>query len=61
MFEPKRRGLSGEHIQLCAEGARFKPNLSGKWTEMQYAMLEQSFIGLLFMYYKKEEVISYVQ
>jgi len=29
-----RGGLSGEHIQLCAEGARRKPNLSGKWTEM---------------------------
>ena len=28
-------GLSGEHIQLCAEGARRKPNLSGEWTEMQ--------------------------
>jgi hypothetical protein len=27
-------GLSGEHIQLCAEGARRKPNLSGKRTEM---------------------------
>ena len=30
---PKSRGLSGEHIQLCAEGARLKPNLSGKRTE----------------------------
>ena len=29
------RGLSGEHIQLCAEGARRPPNLSGKRTEMQ--------------------------
>ena len=28
------RGLSGEHIQLCAEGARQSPNLSGKRTEM---------------------------
>ena len=30
------RGLSGEHIQLCAEGARQTqglPNLSGKRTE----------------------------
>ena len=27
-------GLSGEHIQLCAEGARRKPNLSGKRTEI---------------------------
>ena len=26
-------GLSGEHIELCAEGARRKPNLSGKRTE----------------------------
>ena len=31
--EPKSGGLSGEHIQLCAEGARCEPNLSGKWTE----------------------------
>ena len=29
----KSGGLSGEHIQLCAEGARRKPNLSGKRTE----------------------------
>jgi len=31
-------GLSGEHIQLCAEGARWylPPNLSGKRTEMRY-------------------------
>ena len=30
-------GLSGEHIQLCAEGARWLrlPNLSGKRTEMR--------------------------
>ena len=28
------RGLSGEHIKLCAEGARLMPKLSGKWTEM---------------------------
>jgi hypothetical protein len=31
----KSGGLSGEHIELCAEGARRKPNLSGKWTETQ--------------------------
>ena len=31
---PKSRGLSGEHIQLCAEGARRTPNLSGKRTEI---------------------------
>ena len=33
MVRPDRRGLSGEHIELCAEGARCKPNLSGKRTE----------------------------
>ena len=32
--KPDRGGLSGEHIQLCAEGARREPNLSGKWTEI---------------------------
>ena len=32
-------GLSGEHIQLCAEGARRKPNLSGKRTEIQGQIL----------------------
>ena len=35
-YEPESGGLSGEHIQLCAEGARRKPNLSGKWTEMLF-------------------------
>ena len=35
-YEPGSGGLSGEHIQLCAEGARRKPNLSGKWTEMLF-------------------------
>ena len=39
------RGLSGEHIQLCAEGARRPPNLSGKRTEMQ------SMTGLLAAFY----------
>ena len=29
------RGLSGEHIKLCAEGARRQLKLSGKWTEMR--------------------------
>ena len=31
--QQKSGGLSGEHIELCAEGARQKPNLSGKRTE----------------------------
>ena len=32
-------GLSGEHIELCAEGARLeKPNLSGKRTEINKAL-----------------------
>ena len=35
MKKPGSRGLSGEHIELCAEGARQKPNLSGKRTETQ--------------------------
>ena len=33
MIKTGSGGLSGEHIQLCAEGARRKPNLSGKRTE----------------------------
>ena len=45
-------GLSGEHIQLCAEGARHKSNLSGERTEIGIHTLavcryEQSFCGLL--------------
>ena len=36
--QTESRGLSGEHIQLCAEGARQMPNLSGKRTEMLYDM-----------------------
>ena len=43
--KPKGRGLSGEHIKLCAEGARCKPNLSGKRTENDVEVtmtLEQS-------------------
>ena len=34
MARPISGGLSGEHIELCAEGARRKPNLSGERTEM---------------------------
>jgi len=51
MKKPDSRGLSGEHIQLCAEGARRKPNLSGKRTETQdaYICAEQSLCGLLFV------------
>lgn len=40
---PSGGGLSREHIELCAEGARHMPNLSGKWTEMLIYKL-QSFI-----------------
>jgi hypothetical protein len=29
----EKAGISGELIELGAEGARRKPNLSGKWTE----------------------------
>ena len=36
MERPECGGLSGEHIELCAEGARRKPNLSGKWTECTF-------------------------
>ena len=45
MKKPVGGGLSGEHIQLCAEGARPKRlNLSGKRTETQdaYIFAEQS-------------------
>ncbi len=47
------RGLSGEHIELCAEGARREPNLSGKGTETQtmlerFAAFWQSSTGLPF-------------
>ena len=38
VVRPKSRGLSGEHIQLCAEGARRWPNLSGKRTEINEAI-----------------------
>ena len=31
--QQKSGGLSGEHIKLCAEGARRKLNLSGERTE----------------------------
>ena len=37
-------GLSGEHIKLCAEGARRKPNLSGERTEMQ---VSTTFVALV--------------
>ena len=53
-------GLSGEHIQLCAEGARRKPNLSGKRTEMHicYAFNRQSlWIGcFLFIIFRKKDI-----
>jgi len=54
MCGPKSGGLSGEHIQLCAEGARRKPNLSGKWTEMLNSMtmyiIPDSPAGLSFLF-----------
>ena len=43
MKKPVGGGLSGEHIQLCAEGARrIQPNLSGKWTETQMLRFSRS-------------------
>ena len=54
MLKPECRGLSGEHIQLCAEGARPKRlNLSGKRTETQdgYIFAEQSLCGLLVCFF----------
>ena len=50
----KGRGLSGEHIQLCAEGARRMPNLSGKRTEKQIDYLLrrlQSLFRAAFLFY----------
>ena len=48
MKKPERGGLSGEHIQLCAEGARLRPNLSGKWTEDAYISLFAPFVQSFF-------------
>jgi len=64
MKKPDCGGLSGEHIQLCAEGARQRPNLSGKRTETQdaYNCAEQSLCGLLFVLFENlKEVIDYVR
>ena len=59
------RGFSGEHIQLCAEGARRKPNLSGKWTEyahvVRHVYLCSPVLGLLFCWNKKKEGINNVR
>ena len=43
-----------KHIQLCAEGARRKPNLSGKRTEMQaYGMLSAAVLsGTAFVFFR---------
>jgi len=60
-------GLSGEHIQLCAEGARRKPNLSGKWTEklevVRYSLFSGSPArGCLFLFVNiRNEVIYYAR
>ena len=59
----KGRGLSGEHIELCAEGARRpEPNLSGKWTETRNTVNTVS-VGsspqcglLVFIVYQKIEI-----
>ena len=57
-FRTGRGGLSGEHIQLCAEGARLLPNLSGERTEMLienlYAFFWAVLWGLLFLFGKKK-------
>ena len=51
------RGLSGEHIQLCAEGARRKPNLSGKRTETHCYKLRREVLywAALFCFTEKFE------
>jgi hypothetical protein len=56
MERPVGGGLSGEHIQLCAEGARRKPNLSGKRTETQVALLfaEQSLNWAAFLFFEEK-------
>ena len=43
MKKPVGGGLSGEHIKLCAEGARREPNLSGKRTEERIIAFSVSF------------------
>ena len=57
MARPVGGGLSGEHIQLCAEGARrISPNLSGKWTETQDALFfaEQSLCRAAFLFFVRK-------
>jgi hypothetical protein len=57
MARPVGGGLSGEHIQLCAEGARrISPNLSGKWTETQDALFfaEQSLCRAAFLFFEEK-------
>ena len=61
------RGLSGEHIELCAEGARQKPNLSGKRTEKciaeYYGISMQAVLimGCLLHFLQKERKLRYVR
>ena len=55
------RGLSGEHIQLCAEGARQMPNLSGKWTEMQYRLCRAVLFWAVLLFVYSERGNKYVQ
>ena len=62
LLRPGGRGLSGEHIQLCAEGARLdQPNLSGKWTEnMRFLRRAVLCWAALFCFIEKlKEVFDY--
>ena len=47
MYGTGRGGLSGEHIQLCAEGARRRPNLSGERTEIADRQVMRFFWAVL--------------
>ena len=57
MKRPDVEGSLEKHIHLCAEGARRKPNLSGKRTETQACAVFalQSLWGLLFVLYREIE------
>ena len=58
---PEGGGLSGEHIQLCAEGARlFAESLRQMDGDAYVHCAEQSFWAALFcLYEKRKEVIDY--
>lgn len=55
LWRPGVGGLSGEHIELCAEGARRKPNLSGKWTETQNFYVRSSPVWAAFLLLSQKE------